>query len=1079
MARTIALNLLFKTLGLKNVKDAHDAVGQLQKKMDTFGKRAAIGGGLVAMAGAASHLTAALLPVAAAAGAIPGAFAGAGAAAATAKVAFMGMGDAMTAVAEGDTKKLDAAMKKLAPSAKEVVRTGGALFKTFEDIRKSTQQKMFVGISGPMRDMANNLAPSVKRGMGDVSTEMNHAGKEALKFGSTPLAKGVLKSVFKTTTDVIHSATGAVRPFLSGLAAVTKLSLPFAQRLAMIAVNGLKAGGAFMSSKRGMDAFTSVVGTGVNRLITLGRIVKNVTVGLFSMFKQVRADGASTLTTIEHMTAKFAAWAKTAGGQQKVAEAFRFLHDVLKQVVAILPLFLSPLVTIAKMITSLPAPVRSFATNALALSVVVGPLAGKIMGVVKAMVAMKIAAKASAIATKLWAASIWLVNVAMRANPLGIVITVIMALVAAIVLAYNKSETFRNIVNAAWTGIKNAVSTAWNGTIKPALISFKNWIVTELGPKIMWFHKNVVIPAWNGIKAAIGVAWTVIKVIFEAYKFYITKILAPVVLWLWKNVIVPAWKAISLAINIAWNIIKIVFDVIKFYITKIVAPVIMWLWKNIVTPAFKAISAVIKVAWAVIKIIFDAIKFYIQRVLGPVFQWVWKNVIKPVWDFISRHISSVWNSKIKPVFDRIMAVVKTALPNAFRTGVNLIKGFWDKILSIAKVPVNFVIRLYNQGVGKMINKLAEFVGSNARVPAIPYFAQGGVLPGYAPGKDSLIAAVSPGEAVMRPEFTKAVGPGFVNTANKKARSGGPEGVRKWLTGGDAMGGEGLAFAKGGVVPGYAGAFGFGGIIGDFIKGVKDFTIGNVSKGARLLMDKIFAAGIPASGGLKTLFSAIPTWIKDKVSAWVKDKVGDFGGGKGVGKAVNFARAQAGKPYVWGGAGPGGYDCSGFMGSILNVIQGKNPYQRRFTTFGFGNTTGPGGFVRNKRSGFMVGVTNAGVGHMAGTLGGKLNVESRGSRGVVVGPSARGYNDGLFTHRYGLKFDRGGMLPTGTSVVHNHTGKPEPVFTSQQMNSLGGGSGGSMHIDTVNVYGVQDVAGLVEKIQKFAKDRGGIKLKIRT
>src|ERR1044072_6959513 len=179
----------------------------------------------------------------------------------------------------------------------------------------------------------------------------------------------------------------------------------------------------------------------------------------------------------------------------------------------------------------------------------------------------------------------------------------------------------------------------------------------------------------------------------------------------------------------------------------------------------------------------------------------------------------------------------------------------------------------------------------------------------------------------------------------------------------------------------------------------------------------------------------------------------------------------------GGVGPGGYDCSGFMSAILNVIQGKNPYQRRFTTFSFGNQGGPGGFVRNQRSGFMVGVENFGAGHMAGTLGGKLNVESRGSRGVLVGPAARGANDGLFTHRYGLKFDRGGMLPTGTSVVHNFTGKPEPVFTSRQMNSMGG-PGGSMHIDTVNVYGVQDVSDLVEKIQKFAKDRGGIKLKIR-
>ncbi len=1077
MARTIALNLLFKTLGLKNVKDAHDAIDQLQGRMDKFGKRAAMGSGMIATAGAATQLTGALLPVAASAGALPGIFAAVQTATLTAKVAFMGMGDAMSAVAEGDAKKLEAAMKDLAPAAKEVVRTGADVFKTFKDIRKSTQQKMFTGVAGPMREVASNLAPSVKRGMGDVATEMNKAGKEALRFGSSPLARGVLSSIFKTTSKVIHEATSAVKPFLSGIAQGVKLSLPFAQRLSMIAVNGAKTGAAFMNSKRGMEAFQSVVNTGVNRLITLGKIIKNVTVGVFSMFRQVRTDGGSLLTTIEGLTAKFTAWAKTAKGQQQVASAFKFLSDVTKQIVAILPLFLSPLVQVAKLLTQLPEPVRGFAVNALAVTAVVGPLAGKIMGVVKAMAAMQIASKLSTIATKVWTAAVWLFNAAIRANPIGIAITAIMALIGVLVLAYNKSADFRQIVQAAWAAIKTAVATAWNGVIKPAFASFRQWIVTELGPRLIWFHKSVVIPVWNGIKTAISIAWNIIKIAFDVFKFYLTKVLAPAFMWLWKNVITPAWNGISLAIKIAWNIIKIAFDVLKFYLTKVLAPAVMWLWKNVITPAWRAISAVIKVAWAIIKIIFDAIKFYIQRVLGPIFQWLWKTIIKPVFDFVWKHISSVWNSKIKPVFDRIMNMIKTTVPNAFKVGVNLIKGFWDKILNIAKTPVNFVIRLYNQGVGKMINKLAEFVGSNARVPAIPYFAKGGVLPGYSPGQDSMIAAVSPGESIFRPEFTKAVGPGFVQEANQKARTGGPDAVKRWLSGSDQMGGEGMAFAKGGVVPGFAGSFGFGGIIGKFIQGVKDFTIGNVEKGAKTLMDKIFSAGIPANGPLKTLFSAIPTWIKDKVLAWVKDKVSFGGGGPGVGKGVNFARAQAGKPYVWGGVGPGGYDCSGFMSAILNVIQGKNPYQRRFSTRSFGASSGPGGFVRGLRSGFMVGVTNAGVGHMAGTLGGKLNVESRGSRGVVVGSGARGFNDGLFTHQYGLKFDRGGILPVGTSLVHNGTGQPEAVFTSRQMSQIGTGNS-DIHVDTINIYGVEDVGDMVKKIQKYAADRGGIKLKTR-
>jgi hypothetical protein len=288
---------------------------------------------------------------------------------------------------------------------------------------------------------------------------------------------------------------------------------------------------------------------------------------------------------------------------------------------------------------------------------------------------------------------------------------------------------------------------------------------------------------------------------------------------------------------------------------------------------------------------------------------------------------------------------------------------------------------------------------------------------------------------MRPEFTRAVGSGFVLRANDVARRSGVEGVRRWLSGPDAIGGEGLAFARGGIVPGFAGNYAFGGIIGSFVKGVKDFTIGNVEKAAKGLLEKILGGAVPGSGIFRDVLAAIPAWIKDNILKWIKGKVTGGVGGPGVQRALAFARAQSGKPYVWGGVGPGGYDCSGFMSAITNVIQGKSPHSRRFTTFSFtGAENGPAGFRKGLRSGFTVGVTNAGVGHMAGTLGG-VNVESSGSRGVHLGPSARGTNNGLFNMRYGLKFDDGGLLPPGASVALHGVRKPDKVLTDAQWSAI--------------------------------------------
>lgn len=83
-------------------------------------------------------------------------------------------------------------------------------------------------------------------------------------------------------------------------------------------------------------------------------------------------------------------------------------------------------------------------------------------------------------ATAAWAAGQWLLNAALTANPIGLVIAAIALLVAGLVLAWNKSETFRNAVKGLWEVVKN---------------------VTPLGLLVKHFDK---------VKAAVG--WVVDKV---------------------------------------------------------------------------------------------------------------------------------------------------------------------------------------------------------------------------------------------------------------------------------------------------------------------------------------------------------------------------------------------------------------------------------------------------------------------------------------------------------------------------------------------------------------------------------------
>lgn len=126
-----------------------------------------------------------------------------------------------------------------------------------------------------------------------------------------------------------------------------------------------------------------------------------------------------------------------------------------------------------------------------------------------AMVAAKIQTIAVAAASKAFAAAQWLVNAALTANPIGIVVVAIGALVAALVWAYQNSETFRNVVNGAFESVKNVagatltwigdnwrtILTVLTGPVGRAVVSIvDNWEKIKAG----------FTTAWDGITSAFG-----------------------------------------------------------------------------------------------------------------------------------------------------------------------------------------------------------------------------------------------------------------------------------------------------------------------------------------------------------------------------------------------------------------------------------------------------------------------------------------------------------------------------------------------------------------------------------------------
>jgi hypothetical protein len=173
---------------------------------------------------------------------------------------------------------------------------------------------------------------------------------------------------------------------------------------------------------------------------------------------------------------------------------------------------------------------------------------------------------------------------------------------------------------------------------------------------------------------------------------------------------------------------------------------------------------------------------------------------------------------------------------------------------------------------------------------------------------------------------------------------------------------------------------------------------------------------------------------------------------GSGPGGAFARSQNGKPYIWADAGPDGYDCSGIVSAVYNVLHGRSPYTHTFST---GSLPGPwfpkpgiGGPLTAAWSNPGESPASSTTGHMMGMVNG-LTFESTGSRGVHIGRSTRRLTDFAHIAHYNRGgevvarvpvFDSGGTLAPGYNTVYNATGRPEPLVPA----------GGNTYNITVNV-----------------------------
>lgn len=129
----------------------------------------------------------------------------------------------------------------------------------------------------------------------------------------------------------------------------------------------------------------------------------------------------------------------------------------------------------------------------------------KAMNVQQAILKTRIVAVAAAqkmvtIATTAWTAIQKVLNLVLTANPIGLIITAIGALVAGLIAAYKNCDGFRKIVDKVWEAIKPLANAIMNGLAK----AFE-WLVEKCKEAWQWL-KNILGLGGKKVEVAVDVS---------------------------------------------------------------------------------------------------------------------------------------------------------------------------------------------------------------------------------------------------------------------------------------------------------------------------------------------------------------------------------------------------------------------------------------------------------------------------------------------------------------------------------------------------------------------------------------------
>lgn len=296
--------------------------------VDLLSKTFTFGG----IAGIIYQGTSALLSFSGVLATIPGLIGAAAVAGGTLALAFSGIGDAISAVASGDMDKINAALKDLAPAARNFVLEFRGIIPVFKDIKQQVQQNFFEQFEGQLSRVVAKLGGTIGSGLATIATDLGVQFDTILNKLQSPGAQRFFDRLLESGSNLVRNVGPPLIRLLDAFAGAFERTLPFVDKIFEGLGGGLDKFAAFIDEKVADGSFERFLTKAFETAGLLGDAIGEVIGLLQAMFEDSNTTGNEFLESFTKAIRELKEYFESKPGKEAL-ETLVFLGKLMAGVV--------------------------------------------------------------------------------------------------------------------------------------------------------------------------------------------------------------------------------------------------------------------------------------------------------------------------------------------------------------------------------------------------------------------------------------------------------------------------------------------------------------------------------------------------------------------------------------------------------------------------------------------------------------------------------------------------------------------------------------------------------------------------